>query len=275
MAKKATYDAWLEDTQKRLKSDEQKKALEVLLGDEAVKESVFGGHLREQDYYKKVNEFNASKQELADEAQKLAANQKEWREWRESAQEQLDEALREKAELERRMQYGDVSEDDTNPTAVSKVTPQMRAEFEELRKEVELANKRTELLDSGSTRLIVDMAQIMRESFKSGIDVDPAAIVQYQIDNKCDPRTAFDALTRDERAANWQKEQEKRLQEARDEGYKKAKQESGHAPDYIPRGGPSTVEFFTTNANLGDSNSRLKAATDMFYKLDDAGNPRK
>ena len=274
MAKKATFDAWVEDAQKRFTTEDQKKAFNMLLADEAVKESIFGGYLREQDYHKKINEFNASKQELAEEAQKLAANQKEWREWREQAQEQLDEALREKAELERRMQYGDVEEDDTNPTA-SKVTPQMRAEMEELRKEVELANKRTELLDSGSTRLIVDMAQIMRESFKSGIDVDPAAIVQYQIDNKCDPRTAFDALTRDERMANWQKEQEKRLQEARDEGYKKAKQESGHAPDYIPRGGPSTVEFFTTPANLGDANSRLKAATDMFYKLDDAGNPRK
>lgn len=266
MAKKATFDAWVEDTQKRLKSDEQKKALEVLLADEAVKDSVFGGHLREQDYYKRMNEFNVSKQELYDESQKFASTQKEWREWREQAQEQLDEALREKAELERRIQYGDVTEEGTNPTA-SKVTPQMRAEMEELRKEVELANSRTEALDTGSTRLIIDMANIMRKSFKSGIDVDPAAIVQYQIDNKCDPMTAFDALTHDERMSNWQKEQEKRLQDAREEGRKEERQKSGHAPDYIPKGGPSTVEFFTTNASLSDNRERAKAATDLFYKL--------
>lgn len=273
MAKKATFDSWYEDVKSRAEKAGKAKELETLLGDEGLKEGIFGGYLREQDYYKKVNEFNTSKQELAEKAEQLAANQKEWREWREAAQEQLDEALREKAELERKVKYGANEDDSTNPTA-SKATPQMRAELEELRKEVELANKRTEILDSGSTRLIVDMAKIMRESAKSGIDVDPAAVVQYQIDNKVDIMTAFDALTRDERVSRWEKEQEKRLQDARDEGYKKAKAEDGLPADRVPRGGPSTVEFFTTAANLGKDSDRLKAASDLFYKLKDDGTLR-
>jgi hypothetical protein len=267
MAKKPTFDAWLEDTKKGLETDEQQKALDLLVSSEKVKNNIFGGYLRESDYYRKVNDFNEAKVRLDTEESAFKAQKEQWTSWYQDAQTEYSQALKDKEELERKLKYETIEDEPTG-----KVDSRFKTELEELRKKVEIAESRTNVLDQSSTRLIVDMTKIMADAMKNGYSVDPDDVMNYSINNKVDPYSAYERITRDERLERFEADEKKKLAAAREEGYKEAMQKTGSSPDRLPRGGPSTLEFFTgsTPVNLGNQNDRLAAASQAYLKMEQA-----
>lgn len=265
MAKKATFEAWREDAYKRAGQDPEKtKALDTLLADEALKESLFGGNLREQDYYKRVNEVNEVKANLSTAADELKRQQMEWQQWYQDTQAEYNRVVAEKAELEKQIKYGAIEEPAEG--ASSKMTPRMQAELEELRKEVQLANSKANILDETTTRLIGDLSTITYEAVKSGLNVNPKEVLEYSYKNKVDPYSAFEVLTRPEREERDAERQKKLLDQAREEGRREAEAKSSPA-FRLPSSAPSTADFFRTTPDLSDPNARTKAASDAYYKL--------
>jgi hypothetical protein len=234
------YQAWVKEVEAGLEED-QKVHFQALVNSEAG-QKVFGGHLREADYYKRLNEHNAERQKFEQEKTQMYS-------WYEQEAPKVERTLKEKQNLERRLQeyerqlaeQGFIDESTTPAVHADMVK---REELEAIRQENQ---RRLQMFDQALPALLGDIGDVMYRSLSEGYKVNPKEVIKYALENRVDPNRAFEALTADEREARSAKRQEEDLKKAREEGRREAMSKFP-TPDVHRPSGPSVV------SNLQDPN---------------------
>lgn len=237
------YKAWVKEVEADLAED-QKAHFQALVNSEAG-QKVFGGHLREADYYKRLNEHNAEKQKFEQEKTQMYS-------WYEQEAPKVERTLKEKQALEKRLQdyerqlaeQGFIDPEAVGASSAVRADAVKREELEAIRQENQ---RRLQLFDQALPHLLGDIGDVMYRSLSEGYKVNPKEVIKYALENKVDPNRAFEELTADERRTRDAKRQEEELKKAREEGRREAMSKFP-TPDVHRPSGPSVVD------NLQDPN---------------------
>lgn len=274
----AEYKAWLEEVRSKLPVGSKGK-FDELVADEEVGLNIFGGHLREADYYRKLNEMQEAQKEVEGNrqhlnlaVQKFKADVEEVKNWYDAEagkNETLvaeNDALRAHVNATRQKlrEYGLEEDAPTGtPPAIgnNQENARLREELQQLKRYV-----------IGMDRAV---PQVMRQSLKAvvngireGYDFDPDALFDYTQQNGVDLPTAFDRITAEQRAAKAAKVQEEALLKAREEGRREALSRV-QSPDMIRPTGPGgrSIEDMR-NVKATSPMQRVNDAVQVFMEQD-------
>lgn len=264
MAKKSTeaqYQAWLKDVESKLSDESQKQAFRTLTDSEAGKE-LFGGHLREADYYQRLNDYNEEKRELEKAQREFEQKQTALYGWYEEQAPKNDRLIKQTETLTRQLAaykaklaeegLEDVEGVERMTAAVQDVAK--REDVEKIQKDID---QRMKMLDRALPNVLADVTDITYRIIKEGYKVNPKDVFEYSMKNGVALPLAFDALTKDERSAKEAKAREDEIAKAREEGRREALSKFP-TPDLLRGSGPSLVERL--NNAPADRQSRVDSA---------------
>lgn len=237
MAKKSSeeqYQAWAKEVEASL-DDEQKQHFQAIVNSDAGKQ-VFGGHLREKDYYTKLNEYTNQVREFENTRTQMY-------QWYEQEAPKVERTLKEKQDLERKLQdyerqLAEQGFIDAPLGGTVRADAVKREDLDAVRQENE---RRLKMFDQALPQLLGDIGDVMYRSLSEGYKVNPKEVIKYALDNRVDPNRAFDELTADERMARSQKSREDEIKKAREEGRREAMSKFP-TPDVHRPSGPSVVD---------------------------------
>lgn len=251
MAKKTSeeqYQAWAKEVEASL-ADDQKVHFQALVNSDAGK-AVFGGHLREKDYYTRLNQHT-------EEVREFETRKAQMYDWYNQEAPKVERTVKEKQALERKLQdyerqLAEQGFIDTTSTGIVHADAVKREDLEAVRQENQ---RRMQLMDQALPQLLGDIGDVMYRSLSEGYKVNPKEVIKYALDNKVDPNRAFEALTADERESREAKRQAEAVQKAREEGRREAMSKFP-TPDVHRPSGPSVV------SNLQDPNFKSLSQRD-------------
>lgn len=267
MSKKedAAYQAWLQDVKSKVPA-EKRELFDQFISDEVVGKEIFRGGLREADYYRRLNELGETRREV--EAEKIRLTS-----WYE-AEKPKNQALLEKvSELEAKLAKRREAFDDEEDLMTDK---QRAAEAEKISKlEKELAEVRSSQREAFSAFLpaLVDMTDITHELVKGGWKTSPREVISYAQKNNVDPRTAFYALTADERTDRERDERKKQEEKWKEEGRREAMAKVSSPDNLRVSAGPTVVDQLRKPMTTDNPNERIKRASQAFSELTGASIP--
>lgn len=230
------YKAWAKEVEDSLEGD-QKQHFQALVNSEAG-QKVFGGHLREKDYYTRLNDYTNQVKEFETTRAQMYA-------WYEQEAPKVAQTLKEKQAVERRLQeyerqladQGFIDQEAVRPGAVH-VDAVKREDLEAIRQENE---RRLKMFDQALPQLLGDIGDVMYRSLSEGYKVNPKEVINYALKNKVDPNRAFEEITADERNGREATRQADELKKAREEGRREAMSKFS-TPDVHRPSGPSVVD---------------------------------
>ncbi len=255
------YKAWVAEVESNL--DEAQKANFRAIVDSPAGEKVFAGHLREADYYRRLNEQNAEQRKLEQERAQLY-------QWYEAEAPKNQKLIQERENLARELEntrkkaleFGLEDDDLGTPKAVRDAVQR-----EELEKVKEEWAKKYQLFDKALPHLLGNLSDIAYKSMKENMDVSPSQVIKYSMDNNVDPVRAYDALTYEERERRATKAREEELTKAREQGRREALSKFP-SPDNIRPNGPSIIDTLRAGATApSTSRDRVSAAVAEFMEM--------
>lgn len=277
MSKKseATYEAWIKELEASEKFNaEQKAALKVLTEGEAGKE-LFGGHLREKDYYTKLNEHQTKKDELEREKAAFAADLAKQSTWFQKAKPEYDRATQEAEALKAKLASLEKTFRDAGlePPAGGTVTSKTANDDVTLRELNEL-RQHVQFMDKMVPQLAATVGNITRRSLKDGFEVDVNDVLKLAAEKQIDPATAYERLTQADRDKQNEAAREKEKAQWIEEGRKQALSKLS-GPDRIRPAAPSLVDALRGASGgpeiISDPRARVDAAVKAFAELEAAG----
>jgi hypothetical protein len=235
------FEKWKEQERAKL-SEEQQKHWDALIQDDKVKESLFKGKLREDDYYRRVQDVTNQQKELEARETKLNAwwesAKPEWEQAREEAKKKSEEAEELRKQL---VAFGLEDDPVTNP-----VTPPLNAkEIEELTAKYNDLEGRLKFMDAGLPRLMQDFGMVLTEQAEAKFKVTPEQVIQHSMDKQVTTRQAFAELTAAERAERAQAAREAELEAAKAEAKEAGRREALdnlRTPDALKPAGPNILD---------------------------------
>lgn len=253
---KESFEAWKAEVLGKV-TPEQQAALSGVLGS-PVGEELFGGYLREKDYYTRLNRLNEEKAEKAEELNRMHQWYQEARPQFEQMAQKVAIVEQEKAQLAERLKTVGMSTDEASKFANEKY-------------EKELAQLRQHVifLDREAPNYANRMAKLAYKAQKEGYDFDPDQIFATAQQTGAPLEAAFDMVTAKTRGEREAKRQQEALEAAREEGRKQALTQFGTPDAPKPRGqytSPLFQKLETTTpsaANMALRNEAIQA----FYEL--------
>lgn len=227
----AEYKAWINEVESRLTTPEKKAAFKALVeGEEGME--LFGGHLREADYYRRLNEHTAESKkledatrQLEDERAKFSQNVREVASWyeqekpRKAALEQEAKALRAQlsAAQAQLQEYGleDPSRDVRTPKSG-------KVDEDDLREEIKVLKASLVKVDQTLPGILKDMSRVLYTGIKEGYEFDPEKVIDHSINKGVDLFSSFETLVSDQRAKRAEEQRQKEIEKAKEEGRREA-----------------------------------------------------
>ena len=231
--------------------EEARANFEALLAHDAAKD-VFRGHLREKDYYQRV-------EKVAEERKALEADKAAVWEWWEAEAPKNKVLLAERDELLSRLEGVGGQPMGTPSETVSKT------EVEELRKQVAAAESRVKNLDGALPNVLRDLAGVLYRANREGFDIDPSTVVNHSVERSVTLSNAYEALTADARAKRAEADMTKALQKAKEEGAREALSKLP-SPDYLRGHGPSVTDVVSGGGIPSTKNERLRGALNAYVE---------
>jgi hypothetical protein len=271
----AEYQAWLKEVESKL-DDTAKSAWQTLTGSPVAQE-LFGGHLREADYYRKLNDVTeqkraaeAEKSRLEQEKAALDRDVQSVDEWfkREQPKNQRLVAEREalaarlNAAEERLKQYG--LEDELPEAPRVQANGRGRDSEDELRQEIDALRRQVTQYDRALPTILADYGQVMTKIAKEGYDVDPAKIIEYTTTNGVKLTQAYDHLVADQRKAKEATERAEELDKVREEARREALSKLPSPGAAFRPIGPSIQEVVKNAEQYSDPQKRVALAVQDF-----------
>lgn len=240
MAKKSSaeqYAAWAREVEAELPED-QRSHFQALVQSEAG-QKVFGGHLREKDYYTKLNEYTNQVREFENTRTQMY-------EWYNQEAPKVERTLKEKEALAKKLQdyerqladQGFIDDSTLGTGRTVSADAVKREDLDAVRQENE---RRLKMFDQALPQLLGDIGDVMYRSLSEGYKVNPKEVIKYALENRVDPNTAFDRITEDERGARAAKSRDEDLKKAREEGRREAMSKFP-TPDVHRPSGPSVID---------------------------------
>lgn len=272
----AEYKAWLEEVRSKLPVG-MKGKFDELVSDEEVGFNIFGGHLREADYYRKLNEMQEAQKEVEQNRQflngavlKFKADVEEVKNWWETESVKNENLVNENDALKAQIHATRQKLQEYGLEDAAPVAPPAAGNSNEN------ARLREELLQLKRYVIGMDRAvpQVLRQSLKTvvsgikeGYDFDPDQLFDYTQQNGVDLPTAFERLTAEQRTARAAKAQEDAIAKAREEGRREALARAG-SPDMIRPTGPGRTIEDMKNVKPTSPMERINQAVQAFYDQD-------
>jgi hypothetical protein len=272
----AEYQKWVEEQEAKL-TGEERDAFKKLTSSKAGVD-VFGGHLREADYYKRLNElteerraFDAAQAALKAEQEQFAQIVNEVDRWHQEEKPKNEKLSRYAAELEHqvnayqeRLKAVGLGADDPPATSrEAKVTGQAE---EELRKQIAELKQQQAVFDKAVPKVFEDFADVFVRLTKDGFEVDPRRVIQHAQTKRVDLARAYDELTADQRAKRATESREKELDKAREEGRREALAKIPAGAKLTPAT-PSILDALQSKHDPSSNASRVDAAVKSFLEL--------
>ena len=267
------YEKWAEGVKSNL-SDEQKANFDSLVESDSGKE-IFRGHLRENEFYTRLNKLNEDRRELESDQTKQKVEADKISSWFAEAKPEYDEALTvrqdmedKNAELTRQLSAYGLGDDTNLPnpnTASHKETEKLQAQMAELQQKLQF-------MDQGLPQLMTDHSAIIRESIKNDFSATPEDVVRYSNENKVPIRQAFEILTKDERQARVDATRSQEIEDAKATAHEEGRREALEnlqTPDHLRPSGPSILDTIAETGAKPYAPKRhelSKAATAMYLE---------
>ena len=242
------YAAWRQELLAEFAPEVREQAAQVLDAPVA-KERFYRGTLRSDEFYRRLNELEASKQELESTKQELYS-------WYEEESPKQDALIAERDLL--RAQLAEVGAGGAPsqaglPGFSTEDLADLRAKADKI-----------EALDKLIPAVIADMSAVAFDAQKNGFDVDPREVMRLSLQHGVEPYKAYEHLTSDQRKARYEKTQEAERQKWIDEGRRQAITSRNGSPDHLQSSGPNVVDFLqrqnpTESTQAGRVNAALQA----------------
>jgi hypothetical protein len=252
---KEAFEAWQKDVLAKV-TDDQREALQKVMTS-PTGEELFGGYLREKDYYTRLNRLNEEKAEKAEELNRMHQWYNEARPQFDQAMASVQQARAEKAALEEKLQTIGMPEGDASRFAAEKYDNAIKQ-----------LTDRVNFVDSAAPQFANMMSKLAYKAFKEGYDFDPDAILATAQRTGTNPIQAFDIVTSDVRREREAKRQQEALDAAREEGRKQALTQYGTPDAPRPKGAYSSPLFANMKDTVKPQNFALRdEAVQAFYEL--------
>lgn len=245
----STYEAYLEEVRSKLPED-KKEAFEQLVGTDVGKE-LFGGHLREADYYRRLNEMHAEKEALKE-------KEAEWGTWYQDNVSKQERMIAERDALKARL---DGLRDAAGLEGDDPTTPPRKAPVEQddsVKKEIETLKTQLGFMDKALPRLMKDYGQVNYDIVKGNWNLNPGDVLDLALSKGVDLQSAFSELTAKERDERAKAEREKLIKDSREEGRREALKQTP-SPDRLRPSGPTIVDSLQ-DKKIADPRNRIDGA---------------
>lgn len=240
---KADYEAWVQEVLGKV-TPEQAEVLKGVFGS-PTGEELFGGHLREKDYYTRLNRMNEESKKQADDLNKMYAWFNEAQPQYQSMASQLAEAKKARQEAEERLKTVGVPADEAFERANKKFEQDLLGIKQQLA-----------FIDQASPALASKLAKMSFQAAKEGLDFDPDAILDTARRTGLPLEQAYDRVAEPVRKERESKRQQEALEAAKEAGRKEALSKLG-TPD-APKPKIGTVSpLFSHLDNKGGNNPSL------------------
>lgn len=256
------YKAWADGVKAKL-PDELKGNFDVLLTHEASKE-IFGGHLREADYYRRLNELNTVRKETEEQANAYERDRTALWEWWNEANPQTEAALQERDRLKAELDaVRNALEDNGMPVNTpppSDANPSDSA----LRQEIATLKQQLQNVDQALPKILGEWGSVLHRATKEGFEINPQEIVNHSAKNGMPLSQAYEYMTATARSEKLGKEREAEIAKAREEGRREALS-NYPPPDRLKPSGPTIME---QAKDIPDNrNDRVAGAIGAFLEL--------
>lgn len=272
----AEYKAWINEVESKITDPARKAAFKTLVeGDEGFE--VFGGSLREADYYKRLHEHTAESKKLEEQARTLEDERKKfdasvtqvatWWEQEKPARTKLEkEAQTLRAQLgaaqEQLREYGldDPSKD---------VTPTQKGGggSDDLREEIKFLKASLVKVDQTLPGILKDMSKVLYTGIKEGYEFDPEKVIENSITKGVDLFSSFESMTADQRTKRAAEQHAKELEKAKEEGRREALSKLPD-PMNLRMPGPTSLDVIT--ATPLSQQDRVASAVKEFLEMGSA-----
>jgi len=255
----------------------QLDAFNTLMSDEAKGKTIFRGHIREQEFYTRLNELDSAKKALEADMGNFKAEKDAMYNWYKAESPKNAQLIEEKQKLAARLSaakqqlidLGLVEEAEQLGVSMPAGTPASSPiqHDDTSRKELEALRNRLEMFDKALPALMASYGGVIAETVTGKWNVNPADILSYAVQNGVDPRQAFWDLTAEQREERAKKQRDEEIAKAKEEGRREALTQKA-SPDFFRAPIPGSVDALkATNVPL-DRNARVGAAVSAF--LDEA-----
>lgn len=253
MSKKedAAFAEWLGEVVGEF-PEEQRDAAKTLLSNDIAREQFYRGTLRSDEFYRRLNEIEAAKQELESARTELST-------WYEDEEPKLAALTAERDNL--REQLEKVGSGGPPPAAgIPGFTSEKLADL------VAKAEK-IELLDKITPAIMADVSAVLYDAIKNNYDIDPREIMRQSLQNGVEPYKAYEFLTQDQRKKRFETAEEDKKKKWIEEGRRQAISAKQGSPDQLPNQGPTVFDILTKKDSPDSTQStRVDAAMKEFYE---------
>jgi hypothetical protein len=268
----AEYLAWKKEIEDKLPAD-QRAGWNALTNSDAGVE-IFGGYLTEKKLYQELNSVAESRKAVETEKAQIASAMKQFAEdvgqlhaWFNVEKPKNERLEKENSSLKSSLvsaqkqlvELGLLEEGVPMPNSNTRVEADnsFKAELDQLR-------TRQAYMDVALPKVIGDLATVIQKAQKSGLDYDPAQLVEYSMKNGVDLQNAFEILTAEQRQNKMKADTESALAKAREEGRREALSQLP-GPDRML---PSLPPAFQPAAPAVDRRTRVDNAMKAFLEAE-------
>lgn len=260
----AEYQEWVKEVAAKI-PDEHRAGFEALTGTPVGME-LFGGHLREKEFHRRLNEVHSERQALEAQRQTFANDVAAMDEW---FQEESPKNQRLIAERDRLKAEAAAMKERLSELGLEEEAPRVKSaksdNDEDLRREIQNLRQHLAAVDQALPAMLGDYGMILRTAQKEGIDVDPRQVVALSMQRSVPLTQAFDMLTAEERQKRAEKEREEALSKAREEGRREALSQRG-SPEYMRPASAAVLEGIA-NSKPTTQMDRVKGAVQEYYEV--------
>jgi hypothetical protein len=255
----AEYQEWIKEVAAKV-PDEQKASFEAIVG--SVGMDLFGGHLREKEFHRRLNEVADERRELESQRAAFAQDVNSMDSWfNEEApknQRLIAERDRLKTEatlLRERLETLGLEEEPT-PRVKSARSDDTSA----IEKEIQALKHRITAMDQALPAMLGDYGVALLEAQKEGVNVDPRQMIAISMERSVPLPQAYQMLTYEERSKRQEKAQEEALAKAREDGRREALSQRG-SPEFMKPSGPTVTQLLQKPLTSED---RINEAVAMY-----------
>lgn len=260
----AEYQEWVKEVSAKV-PDEFKAGFDALTGSPVGME-LFGGHLREKEFHRRLNEVHSERSALESQRQAFSQDVASMDEWfnEESPKNQRLMAERDKLRAEVAATRGRLNE-----LGLEEDTPKVKSAGattdEAVQREIQALKQRIQMMDQALPAMLADYGTVLRQNIQENSSVDPREVIAFSLKNSVPLPQAWDSLTYDERTKRAEKVQEDALVKAKEEGRREALSQRG-SPDYLRPAGPSVIDTIQ-NSKPTLSQDRVAASVAEYYEI--------
>lgn len=246
MAKKKTekeYQEWIEDVMGKMPEELQPHLKQI--AESPVGMELFGGHLREQEFHRRLSEINEARKAVDTERQaletgrtSLANDVARVESWVKTEVPKFNKMRAERDAL--KAQLAEFLGEEPTPGGLVKTNN--TESNDELMNEVQRLRQQVAYFDATVPAVLADFGTVLYQAQKDGFEIDPRQLIDHSMQKTGSLTRSFEELTADQRKAREEKRYKDEIEKAKEEARREILSQSP-TPDRFRLPGPTPAEL--------------------------------